>query len=128
MNKCPKIHQHPFFKSSYLPENPRHKYETEKVEKYLKAGQKIGDYKSEDLVPLIGFPRQEGGSGLRLFYVLCRDCGKQLFTTPCTSICGTSEHTMDDAVLFEIDSDHKKAYRKVKANFSSLKNPSWVRS
>ena len=118
------VHRHPCFSCSYDPKNSRHKKETEKVERYLKAGHKIGDYKSDDLFPLTGYPREEGGGGLRLFYVLCRDCGKSLFTTLCPQ-CGTPEHSMDDAVLFEIDENHNEAYKKAKKNLRNLKNETW---
>jgi len=125
MNKCPTVHKHPIFSSSFDPANTRQAYEVNKIEKYLKDGQKIGDYKSADLRPLVGFPREEAAKGLRIFYVLCADCDKKLFVTPCP-FCGTAEHTMDDAVFFDMDSDHKKAYKNVKKNFNNLKNENWV--
>jgi len=122
MKPCPTIHKHPFFENSYNQEDNRQKKEVEKLGRYLKAGAQAGDRKHSDLVPLLAFPR--GHKSIRVFYVFCSDCKKELFDPIC-SFCGDSTHTMDDAVLFEIDPNHDKAYKKAKTNLAAIKNPNY---
>lgn len=126
MKPCPTVQRHPFFEKSYDESEKRHINKTRDLEKYLKCGAPVGDRKNWDLNPLYGFPT--GHTSIRIFFLYCKDCKKELFKNPCDFCGGTERHTMDDAVLFEIDSNHDKAYERAKKYLAAVKNPKFIPS
>jgi hypothetical protein len=110
MTKCPTIHEHQEFSKSYNPQETKQNYEVSKLKRYLKSenGDNIGECLKYDLPPFKSFPR--GNTPTRCLFILCKDCNGQILSPKCT-FCNSSGHTMNDAVLFYVTSDHKDAYK-----------------
>lgn len=107
MSGCPSIHDHPEFTASFDINNKRQDYEVKKVKKFLKANPlSTGETLKYELSPFKSFPR--GHQNTRVVFILCRDCKKEVLKPKCT-FCESSEHNMNDAVLFYISS-HDRAY------------------
>jgi len=113
MAKCPAIHEHQEFSKSYNSRNKKEVYETTKLKRFLKSedGDRVGEYLKGDLAPFKSFPR--GNTETRCLFILCKDCNKKLLSTKC-EFCNTAIHTMNDAVLFYITSEHDETYKKGK--------------
>ncbi len=112
MSGCPSVHEHPELKQSFDPSNKNHNSEVTKLKRFLKAdpGHSVGECLKGDLVPLKSFPR--GHKDIRILFILCKDCEKKVIKPNC-DFCGSSNHNMNDAVLFYV-ADHDKAYDKGK--------------
>ena len=117
---CPEVHSHPAFELSYDKNDPEQKrYKTRLIER-LKSGNQAGLKKGGNLQPLYGFP--EGHVSVRMLYVKCGDCQKNLFKSKC-SFCEGPTHSMDDAVLFFSSGSHD--YKQALNKFEAVKNPSF---
>lgn len=119
----PTVHKTPFFVKNYKLKDKTHKMFADRLERFLKAGAPAGQKKAGGLNPLYGFPTGKKSS-LRITYLFCRDCQKNLFTSQC-SFCESGSHSMNDAVLFDIDSNHDKAYTRSEKNLKNIKNGEW---
>lgn len=106
MPSCPNVHEHDVFQ---IPSREK-QYDKliTKLKRFLRsdAGHTIGERKKGNLSSFRGFPR--GHLNERCIFIYCRDCKKEIIVPNCT-VCESSEHSMDDAVLIMIG-NHKEVY------------------
>ena len=112
MSGCPSVHEHPEFKKSSDPNDKNQQAEIGKLKRFLKAdpGHSVGEQLKHELSPFKSFPR--GHKDIRILFILCKDCKKEVIKPKC-DFCDSSQHLMDDAVLF-YSADHEKSYKKGK--------------
>ena len=122
MSGCPTVHEHPEFKKSYDPQDKHQENEVKKLKRFLKSDSfaSIGEDLKYELAPLKSFPR--GHKNVRCLFILCQDCKKEALKPKC-SFCETDIHTMNDAVLFHINS-HESSYKKEGAKVYEKYKPS----
>lgn len=110
MSGCPTVHEHPEFKKSFNPQDKFQENEVKKLTRFLKSDSfaSIGEDLKYELAPLKSFPR--GHKNVRCLFILCQDCKGQALKPKC-DFCETEIHTMNDAVLFHINS-HEGSYKK----------------
>lgn len=110
MANCPTVHEHSEFLQSYNPQDRKQQYEVSKLKRYLRSesGDSVGEYLKHDFPPFKSFPR--GETPTRCLFILCKDCNGEAVSPRCDA-CSSCGHTMHDAVLFYVTSDHKEAYK-----------------
>ncbi len=119
MSGCPTVHEHPEFQKSFNPQDKNQVKEVIKLKRFLKSNSAdfIGEDLKYEMTPLKSFPR--GHKNVRCLFILCRDCKKEALDPKC-SFCESSGHSMQDAVLFHINS-HDSSYKEGEKAFQKYK-------
>ena len=83
MRKCPTVHEHPEFVTSYDSQNVQQQKIVQKLKRYLTSdnGHFIGEQLKYEFAPFKSFPRKR--NPIRCLFILCKDCKQEMIDPKC---------------------------------------------